>query len=355
MRKIIHVDMDAFYASIEERENPNVKNLPVVISGPPKSRSVVSTCNYIARTYGIHSAMPATEAYRLCPNAVFIEPRINFYKEVSREINYIFQEYTSLIEPLSLDEAYLDVTESCNKQLASSIAKKIKADIMDKTRLTCSAGVSFNKLIAKIASDWNKPNGLTVVPPEKVEIFFNDLPVKKIFGIGKKTTEKLFKMGISKASDLWPYKQYELVNMFGKAGDYFYHAVRGIDDRPVITHRNAKSIGRETTFPRDIMNMDEIVESFIDLLNDLNRQVKKNHYSPKQLNVKIRYSDFTTITRVISHFHKDDSREEIVFKIHDVLKQLNIEQRGIRLIGLSFTKLHTDIDELNRLGQLSLF
>ena len=244
LRKIIHIDMDAFYASVEQRDFPEYRGKPVVVGGDPNSRSVVSTASYEARKFGIHSAMPTSKAKRLCPHAIFVFPRFSAYKTVSRQINEIFHEFTDLVEPLSLDEAYLDVTEN-KKGVASAtqIAKEIKKRIFEVTELTASAGVAAIKFIAKIASGMNKPNGLTVITPNEAEKFLEELPIGKFYGIGEATEKKMLSLGIKTGKDLKQFTQSELIRHFGKSGSFYYNIVRGDDFREVEPYRTRKSIG----------------------------------------------------------------------------------------------------------------
>ncbi|MDH3349896.1 MAG: DNA polymerase IV, partial [Desulfobulbaceae bacterium] len=252
-RKIIHIDMDAFFASVEQRENPHLKGLPVIVGGNPHGRGVVSACSYEARTYGIHSAMSCAKARRLCPKAIFIRPHMERYKEVSQTIMAIFHETSSLVEPLSLDEAFLDVTINKKKNpSATLLAQELRSQIFRKTGLTASAGVSCNKFLAKIASDINKPDGITVITPEEVLPFIGKLPVRKFYGVGKVTERKMHALGIKTGGDLRRFQRSELLHYFGKSGIFFHDIVRGIDNRPIIAERSRKSIGSETTLSKDV-------------------------------------------------------------------------------------------------------
>ena len=259
-RKIIHIDMDAFYASVEQRDNPEYRNKPLIVGGKPNSRGVVAACSYEARKFGIHSAMPCSQAYRLCPSAIFVRPRFEAYREVSSQIREIFWQYASEVEPLSLDEAYLDVTYTAEyKGSATLIAKAIKREILKETNLIASAGVSYNKFLAKIASDMDKPDGLYVIKPEQGEDFVANLPIGKFFGIGPATEKKMKKAGINNGKDLraWPLEK--LIKTFGKTGNYYYNIARAIDHRPVRSKRIRKSLGKETTFSNDIYSVDELL------------------------------------------------------------------------------------------------
>lgn len=259
-RKIIHIDMDAFYASVEQRDNPQLRGKPIVVGGNPDSRGVVATCSYEARRFGIHSAMSCARAYRLCPQVVFVRPRFDAYQKVSQQIREIFFRYTDLVEPLSLDEAYLDVTT--NKpgiQSATWVAQNICNEIRQKTSLTASAGVSYNKFLAKIASDVKKPNGLTVVTPEEAESFIAQLLIRRFHGVGRVTEKKMQKLGILTGADLRQHSLAELNKNFGKAGQYYFNIARGIDLRPVMPNRIRKSIGKETTLSEDITDIAQML------------------------------------------------------------------------------------------------
>jgi DNA polymerase-4 len=259
-RKIIHIDMDAFYASVEQRDHPEYRGKPLVVGGLPEGRGgVVATASYEARKFGIRSAMSSKQALQLCPHALFVRPRFAVYKEVSQKIREIFGRYTDLIEPLSLDEAYLDVTnDKLNIGSAIDIAKQIKEAIKTELNLTASAGVSVNKFVAKIASDINKPDGLTFVGPSSLESFIEKLPVEKFYGVGKVTADKMKKQGLFTGADLKQLTEAEMTTQFGKAGAFYYRIVRGIDDREVQPHRETKSVGAEDTFAYDLTTLDEM-------------------------------------------------------------------------------------------------
>jgi DNA polymerase-4 len=259
MRKIIHIDMDAFYASVEQRDEPSYRNKPVIVGGSPQGRGVVAAASYEARKYGIRSAMPAIRAIKKCPHAIFVKPRFDVYKEVSQQIRAIFDEYTDLVEPLSLDEAYLDVTHPfTGPPSATLIAKEIKHKIRTRLDLVASAGVSYNKFLAKIASDLDKPDGLSIILPEEAEAFLRSLPIGKFYGVGHATQQKMEKLGIRTGEDLLQWSESDLAAAFGKAGHHYYYLVRGIDDREVKPHRIRKSVGKERTFAEDVTDMDWI-------------------------------------------------------------------------------------------------
>jgi len=298
MRKIIHIDMDAFYASIEQRDQPELRGKPVILRGKPDSRGVVATCSYEARKFGIHSAMSSSRAYKLCPQAVFQRPRFEVYKSVSEQIRVIFHEFTDLVEPLSLDEAYLDVTENKkNIRSATLIAEDIRQRIFQETGLTASAGVSFNKFLAKVASDINKPDGTKVITPKQADEFIAKLAISKFFGIGKVTAEKMKKIGINTGSDLRKLSKERLVSLFGKNGLYYFNISHGRDDRPVCTEWIRKSLGKEITLDKDITDLTRILEILEDLANQVEVLLKRNQLQGKTITLKVKYFDFTSITR----------------------------------------------------------
>jgi len=299
MRKIIHVDMDCFYAAIEQRDDPRLKSMPVAVGGTPDSRGVVAACNYEARLFGVHSAMSASQARHLCPELIFIKPRMDVYRQESKKIRQIFHEYTEIIEPLSLDEAFLDVSDCQIYQgSATYIAQAIRHRILQKTRLTASAGVAANKFLAKIASDWEKPDGLYVITPEKIDNFVRRLPVKRIHGVGRVTARKLADMGIVLCEDLREYSVAELSLQFGKFGQRLYELSRGIDDRTVNPDGQRKSISVEYTYDTDLQTVDECLAKLPELLADLDKRVGKSrsHGLIRKLYVKVKFADFKTTT-----------------------------------------------------------
>ena len=322
-RKIIHIDMDAFYASIEQRDNPALKGKPVTVGGNPQSRGVVATCSYEARQYGIHSAMPCKTAYKRCPYAIFVRPRFEVYKQVSYEIREIFYKYTDLVEPLSLDEAFLDVTENkLNIKYATDVAKMIKKEIYEKTGLTASAGVSYNKFLAKLASDYNKPNGLTVIREDNAQSFLDNLPIRKFFGIGKVTQKTLKGLGVENGYDLRQMEINELEFIFKNRGYLFYQLARGIDHREVEPHRERKSIGAETTLTE---NLDLEDEKLINILDELCEEVANRAKYLKKMGrtvtLKIKYGDFRQITRSASLTNPIDTHEDIRINIFNLFKK----------------------------------
>ena len=345
-RKIIHIDMDAFYASIEERDNPEYRGKPVVIAKHPKKtkgRGVVSTANYEARKYGIHSAMSAKEAYRRCPEAIFCEPRMEYYKQVSRQLHQIFHQYTDMIEPLAFDEAYLDVTQN-KKGLTSAIklARLLQKDIYQQLHLTCSAGVSYNKFLAKLASDYKKPSGLTWILPEEAVDFLSALPIEKFKGIGKKTVPRMHDLGVFTGADLLEISEMKLIQEFGKMGYELYRKARGIHNDPVKYQRERKSIGTERTYGRFLTEESELISA---LRGHAERIAKITHTSNKKgktIVLKLRYSDFTTITRQKTLTEFISTADEIYHHAFDIWEtQIDDFKDGIRLSGITLTNLES--------------
>jgi DNA polymerase-4 len=359
-RKIIHIDMDAFYASIEQRDNPEYQGKPIVVGGSPEGRGgVVATASYEARRFGIHSAMPSKKALQLCPDVIFVRPRFDAYKEASRKIREIFRRYTDLIEPLSLDEAYLDVTnDKLNIGSAIEIAKQIKQAIKDELHLTASAGVSVNKFVAKIASDLQKPDGLTFIGPSKVESFIEKLPVEKFFGVGKVTAEKMKKMGLHTGADLKKLTEMELSHHFGKAGRFYYKIVRGIDEREVEPHRETKSVGAEDTFPFDLTSLDDMYFELDKIARTVYDRLQQHKLKGRTITLKIKYSDFKQITRNQSFLHPVGDLEMILSTAKELLVSTGLEDKRIRLLGITLSNFGKVIPISKRHkdpGQLELF
>ncbi len=339
LRKIIHIDMDAFYASIEQRDHPQYRGKPIAVGGSPQGRGgVVATASYEARKFGVHSAMSSKKAAQLCKDLIFVRPRFDVYKNVSMKIREIFHRYTDLIEPLSLDEAYLDVTtDKQNIGSAIEIATRIRQSIKDELQLTASAGVSINKFVAKIASDMNKPDGLTFIGPSKIERFMEKLPVEKFFGVGKVTAEKMKKMNLHTGADLKRLTEGELTRHFGKAGKFYYKIVRGIDDRVVQPHREIKSVGAEDTFPFDLTTVEEMnleLEKIAMLVHD---RLRKNNLSARTLTVKIKYHDFKQVTRSHSFEVPVHDLEMIESVSKQLLLATDLDSKKIRLLGISLS------------------
>ncbi|TNE71729.1 DNA polymerase IV [bacterium] len=345
IRKIIHIDMDAFYASVEERDNPELKGKPVAVGGSPTGRGVLATANYVARKYGLRSAMSSAQALRLCPKVIFIRPRFEVYKEASNQIREIFEEYTDLIQPLSLDEAYLDVTESkTNNPSATLIAKEIKQKIFDRTQLTASAGVSFNKFLAKVASDFQKPNGLTVITPESATGFLMKLPIGKFHGVGRVTKQKMNLLGIDTGADLIKWKEEDLTRHFGKAGSYYYHIVRGEDDREVTPEHTRKSVGAERTFSTDYKEWEILLTELKTIAEKVSERMQKISVKGKTITVKVRYDDFDTITRshtTPEYYNESDFIYEQALQLMD---HTQAGERKVRLLGIALSNLDNEMD-----------
>ncbi|MDR0653642.1 MAG: DNA polymerase IV [Synergistaceae bacterium] len=297
VRKVIHVDLDAFYASIEQRDHPEYRGRPLAV-GYAAERGVVATASYEARKFGVHSAMPSLTALSKCPQIIFVPARFDVYREISRQIRGIFMEYTDLVEPLSLDEAYLDVTENKpGMASATLIAREIKKRIRDATGLTASAGVSVNKFLAKVASDWNKPDGIFVILPEEAEAFAEELKIEKFWGVGKVTAARMRELGIHTGRDLKRFGENELVRLFGKAGHTYYLNARGIDEREVVPDRARKSLGAEETFLTDIGDRTELEGRLRDIADELWRRVAGTDFYGRTVTLKIKYADFREVSK----------------------------------------------------------
>lgn len=340
-RKIIHVDMDAFYASVEQMDNPLLKGKPVAVGGS-EVRGVVSAASYEARKFGVRSAMSGYLAKKLCPEIIFVRPHFDRYKEISKKIRKIFHEYTDLVEPLSLDEAYLDVTQ--NKKgnpSATLIAQEIRKRIFEETGLTASAGISVNKFVAKIASDYNKPNGQKTINPDEVEPFLEALDIKKFYGIGKVTAEKMYQHGIFTGKDLKERSREYLEEHFGKSGGHYYLIVRGIHNSAVKPNRTTKSVAAEHTFNTNLTSEIFMEERLERIASELSKRLQKHKISGKTVTLKIKYSDFTLQTRskTLPYFISDKSL------IHETAKELLYQERmkdSVRLLGISLHNLNTE-------------
>lgn len=341
LRKIIHVDMDAFYASVEQHDDPGLKGKPIAVGGGSK-RGVVSAASYEARKFGVRSAMSGAIARKNCPDLIFVKPRFDRYKEISMQIRGIFYEYTDLVEPLSLDEAYLDVTE--NKKgnpSATLIAKEIRQKILDSTGLTASAGISINKFIAKVASDYNKPNGQKTVNPEEVIAFLENLDVRKFYGVGKVTAEKMYRLGIFTGLDLKKKPLGFLEEHFGKSGSYYYNVVRGIHLSPVKPHRIPKSVGAERTFSENLSSEIFMLEKLEHIAIELERRLQRSKIAGKTVTLKIKYSDFTLQTRSKTLPYFIATKDLILETAKELLYQSSLEN-SVRLLGISLTNLNTE-------------
>ncbi|MEM9024931.1 MAG: DNA polymerase IV [Bacteroidota bacterium] len=341
-RQIIHVDMDAFYASVEQRDHPEYRGKPIAV-GYAGERGVVAAASYEARQFGVHSAMPSVTALRQCPDLIFVPHRFDVYKAVSRQIRGIFRQYTDLIEPLSLDEAYLDVT--MNKKgmpSATLVAEEIRQRIREETELTASAGVSFNKFLAKVASDLNKPNGQAVITPEAAEAFLETLPIDKFFGIGKVTAAKMRNLGIHTGADLKQRPRTELFQKFGKPGVFYYHIVRGIDDRPVVAERVTKSVSAEHTYRYDLLDEQEILDKLQLLSEEVWSRCERAGLTGRTVTIKVKYHDFTQITRsqTQEQFLQDPTE---LHRISGELVTLRDHlEKPIRLLGVGLSNLNNE-------------
>ncbi len=344
-RKIIHIDMDAFFASVEQRDFPELRGKPIAVGGG-ENRGVTTTASYEARVFGVKSAMPGWKAKQLCPQLIFVKPRFHAYKEASEKIHKVFTKYTDLIEPLSLDEAFLDVTENkLGVEMAMDLAKKIKDDILVSTGLSCSAGVSYCKFLAKVASDIKKPDGLTVIHPEKAEKFLENLQIEKFYGVGKVTAYKMQRQGIYNGSDLKKWSKIALAKRFGKVGLFYYDIVRGIDNRPVKNDRKRKSLGIERTLEENISAIHDIETVLKRLIPRFyERLVKAENYG-RTITLKIKTGDFQVFTRSKTKDYYVNSEEEIEEMSMQLLKETEGTYENIRLLGLSASNLQKSVDE----------
>ena len=353
-RKIIHVDMDAFFASVEQRDHPALRGKPIAV-GHAGARGVVATASYEARKFGVHSAMPSSKARELCPQLIFVHSRMRHYQAVSRQVRAIFERYTDIIEPVSIDEAFLDVTE--NKIGAATgleIAQNIKKDIRVELGLIASAGVSYNKFLAKIASDYRKPDGLCVIHPSQALEFIDRLPIEAFWGIGPATAKRLHALGIDSAPKLREMSLARLTELFGKAGLTYYNFVRGIDDRDVVTHRERKSVGCEETFGRDIRGQ-TIHEALKEVIEELVRRVTRRQFKGKRLTLKVRFPDFTTVTRSTSGTQYLDNANTITELAHRLMNNVTLPSTGIRLLGLTVSKTDQEVKDEYLVQQMRLF
>ncbi len=343
-RKIIHVDMDAFYASVEQLDNKELVGKPVAVGGS-SVRGVVAAASYEARKFGVRSAMSGVLAKKKCPHLIFVKPRFSRYKEISVKIRQIFNDYTDLVEPLSLDEAYLDVTE--NKKgnpSASLIAHEIRDRIFKELKLRASAGISINKFIAKVASDINKPNGQKTISPEEVILFLEELPINKFYGVGKVTAAKMNNLGIFNGLDIKKKTREELVKLFGKSGDFYYNIVRGVHNSPVKPNRIRKSVAAERTFSKNISSEVFMLERLNKIAEELEKRMTKSETKGKTITLKIKYSDFTQQTRSKTVQKFMQTKGEIM----DIVKELVYQEKfknSVRLLGISFSNLDTEKKE----------
>lgn len=347
MRKIIHIDMDAFFASVEQRDFPDYRGRPLIVGGAPDSRGVVAACSYEARRFGIHSAMPCSQAYRLCPQAVFVRPRFDAYRQVSAAIHQVFQEFTDRIEPLSLDEAYLDVSALDQHQgSATRIATDIKQRIRQTTGLNASAGVSYNKFLAKIASDLDKPDGLHVITPAQGAAFVATLPIGRFHGIGRATEARMKGLGIHNGADLRTWSMEALRAAFGSVGVYYYQVARGDDPRPVVSQRRRKSIGAETTFAQDIGDPQLMLRQLQLLAERVFTSLRQKEMRARTLTIKVKYADFEQVTRSRSAVvGLPGSGSPVVWLepwLRELLARTEAGRRKVRLLGVSVSNLSPD-------------
>lgn len=353
LRKIIHIDMDAFFVAIEQRDNPKYRNKPIIVGGAPGSRGVVATCSYEARKYGIHSAMPSSRAFSLCPHAIFVKPRIAIYKEVSAVIRRIFYQYTDLVEPVSLDEAYLDVSQSdlCQGS-ATRIALAIKQQILSEKGLVASAGISYNKFFAKIASDMDKPDGLYLITPQQGVDFVAGLPIGKFHGVGKATERKMHDLGIKNGADLKQFSLPTLRQHFGKSAIFFFNIAQGIDERAIRVDRESKSIGTETTYSADLLQSNEIYQQLTELLDKALTKVYAKKLYARTLTIKVKYQDFQQITRSLTFNKPIKSQMATTPVFKQLLRKDGIGQSKIRLLGITLSTLEK---QANYYQQMDIF
>lgn len=338
---ILHIDMDAFYASVEERENPSLVGKPVIVGGSAESRGVVAAANYEARKFGVHSAMAAARARRLCPQAIVIKPRIDYYAAVSRQIRDIFEQFTPLVEPLSLDEAFLDVTGS-EPVFGSSaeIGRQIKQRISDELKLTASVGVATNKFVAKIASALKKPDGFVVVEPSEIQSFLDPLPVGRLWGVGKVTGHVFDRLSVRTIGQLRQMPLPTLTELFGASGEHYWQLAHGIDDRRVVPDREAKSISNETTFAEDIADMEVLRAWLVELVEQVARRLRQHDIKGRTVELKVRFADFQTITRSMTLAAPTSiTRELLEAGVELLTKHLPARNRRIRLLGFGVSKL----------------
>lgn len=344
-RKIIHIDMDAFYASVEMRERPELVGRPVVVGGSPQSRGVVATANYEARKFGIRSAMACAKALKLCPQVVFVRPRFELYSSISRQIRELFYKVTPLVEPMSLDEAYLDVTEHNNGRFAMEIAAELRRQIFETTRLTASAGVAPNKMLAKIASDINKPNGMAIIRPQVVTAFMRSLALSRLPGVGPVTTKRLSDAGLVHCQDLLDGHASLLRDKIGSLYDWLLPLCEGIDEREVVTHYERKSIGTENTFAKDMTDVATMERELRKLTLELCADLRARDITGATVTLKVRYDDFSRITRARTLSEPTNSEDVIYPVLCELLQKTEAGRRRVRLLGLSLSKLGNAVVE----------
>lgn len=339
-RKIIHFDMDCFYAAVEMRDDPSLKGKPVIVGGSPNSRGVVCTASYEARKFGVHSAMACAQAKRLCPSAIFLTPDFQRYQAASVKIRDIFKRFTDTLEPLSLDEAYLDVTDNPQGLYAVDIAKEIQRLIVEEVGLSGSAGVAPNKLIAKIASDYRKPKGLTVVTPYRATDFMQKMTLRKISGIGPASEQKLARLGLKTCEDVWAYPLATLISLLGqRMGTWLYWRSRGIDERPVQASRIRKSLGKEDTFAKDTNDLNELKAKLDQIAHRVSERLYRQHLQGQTVTLKVKYANFQQITRSTTLAHPIHHPRDILQASMPLLQKTEAEQRKVRLMGITLSKL----------------
>jgi len=342
LRKIIHIDMDAFFASVEQRDNPFLRGKPVAVGGSTK-RGVIAAASYEARKYGVRSAMPTTTALARCPGLILVKPNGHAYSEASHIIQSVFFDYTDLVEPLSLDEAFLDVTfHKSGPDSATLIAREIKERIKEETQLTASAGVSYNKFLAKIASDYKKPDGLFIIPPEDAIAFIEKLKIDDFFGVGKVAAQRFHDMGIYSGSDLKKISKNDLVSWFGKAGGYYYNIVRGIDNREVKPAVENKSIGAEQTFEKDITNTEDLLSRFKAIIDRAWRRVERHEAEGRTVTVKIKFFDFEVITRSRTVEKYINSKDTFAQEAIEIFMNETPFKKPVRLLGATLSNIKGD-------------
>jgi DNA polymerase-4 len=354
LRKIIHVDLDAFYASVEQRDQPRYRGRPVVVGGSPSQRGAVAAASYEARRYGIHSAMPSRTAYHKCPHLIFVKPRFEVYRAISEQIRAIFYRYTDWVEPLALDEAYLDVTENkLGIPSATIIAQQIKQAIYQETQLTASAGVSINKFLAKVASGMDKPNGLFLIPPNQAEAFIEQLPIEQFYGVGQVTAAKMHQLGIQTGADLKRWTEAALVQQFGKVGHFYYQIARAEDHRPVQPNRIRKSIGAENSYDPDLSDRAMIVTALEEIAQILQQRLESKQSHGRTLTLKVKYADYQQVTRSKTLPQPIQGVDLILQLAEELLLLTEVDQKQVRLLGLALSNLSGEIPEEQYI-QLSL-
>lgn len=355
VRKIIHIDMDAFFASVEQRDNPSLKGKPVVVGGLPDQRGVVATASYEARKFGIHSAMPSRTAQMRCPQAIFLRPRFDAYKAVSDQIREIFERYTDLVEPLSLDEAYLDVTSNkFANPSATLIAREIKSTITTETGLTASAGVSINKFLAKTASGINKPDGLCLIAPRDAQKFVESLAIEKFYGIGAVTAEKMRSLGIRSGADLHGWSEADLIKRFGKAGTYYYNIARARDDRPVEPNRIRKSVGAEESFTEDLRDSEQMLKALQEIADTVANRLSRSGSTGRTITLKVKYGDYQQVTRSRTMLHCINNAADILALATELMAGTEVSSRSVRLLGITMSNLEGEEPTVHEALQLTL-